>query len=215
MIAMLRAELIKAQEYVKKQSATDAEKKPDRDLKLEVWARVLKGELPLLVYAHRSRDIANALRLAQEFKLKLWLDGACESYLMTDAIKAAGLPVIVHPAMTRAWKETENLTLECASRLKAAGIPVTLQSGYEDYVPKVRVVLFEAAIAATHGLGFDGALQAITIDAAKLLGVADRVGSLEIGKDGDLSLYDGDPFEYTTHCVGVVINGQVAFEGKR
>jgi imidazolonepropionase-like amidohydrolase len=74
-------------------------------------------------------------------------------------------------------------------------------------VPKTRVVLLEAAVAAAHGLGADRALRAITLDAAKVLGIADRVGSIEPGKDGDLALYDGDPFEYTTHCVGVVIEG--------
>ncbi len=209
MIAMLRAELIKAQEYVRNLDAADEDKRPTRDLRLEALGRVLKGEMPLMVYAHRVRDIANALRLAEEFKLKLWLDGACEAYLIADRVKQAGVPVIVHPTMTRAWGETQNLTLECAAKLRDAGIPIALQSGFEDYVPKSRVVLFEAAIAAAHGLGFEDALRSVTIDAARLLGVDDRVGSLEVGKDGDVALYDGDPFEYLTHCVGVVIDGEI------
>jgi imidazolonepropionase-like amidohydrolase len=87
-----------------------------------------------------------------------------------------------------------------------------IQSGYESYVPKTRVVLFEAAIAAANGLTFDQALASITINAAKILGVDSRVGSLEVGKDGDVALYDGDPFEYTTHCVGAVIEGKVVSE---
>ncbi len=97
--------------------------------------------------------------------------------------------------------------MELAARLDAAGIPFAFQSGFESYVPKTRVVLFEAAIGAANGLTRARALAAITIDAARILGIADRVGSLELGKDGDLALYDGDPFEYTTHCVGVVIEG--------
>ena len=97
----------------------------------------------------------------------------------------------------------------------AAGVPVALQSGYEGYVPKTRVVLYEAAIAAANGLGFDGALRAITLDAATILGLEKRLGSLDVGKDGDLALYDGDPFEYTTHCVATVIEGAVVFEGSR
>lgn len=209
MIAMLRAELIKAQEYVRNLDAADEDKRPARDLRLEALGRVLTGELPLMVYAHRVRDIANALRLAEEFKLKLWLDGACEAYLIADRVKQAGVPVIVHPTMTRAWGETQNLTLECAAKLRDAGVPIALQSGFEDYVPKSRVVLFEAAIAAAHGLGFEDALRSVTIDAARLLGVDNRVGSLEVGKDGDVALYDGDPFEYLTHCVGVVIDGEI------
>ena len=82
-------------------------------------------------------------------------------------------------------------------------------------MPRTRVVLFEAAEAAAYGLSFEDALALITIDAARLLGIDARVGSLEVGKDGDLALYDGDPFEYTTHCVGVVIEGQIASREKR
>ena len=132
--------------------------------------------------------------------------------MLLDEIKAAGVPVIVHPTMYRAFGETENLSFETASKLHKAGIPVALQSGYESYVPKTRVVLFEAAVAAANGLTFDQALATITIDAARILGVDGRVGSLEPGKDGDLALYDGDPFEYTSHCTGVIINGQVVSE---
>lgn len=182
---------------------------PKRDLRKEALARVLRKELPLLVTANRAQDIANALRLAREFDIELWLDGCAEAYLLLDEIRTAGVPVIVHPPMQRAWGEAENLSFETPARLREAGIPFALQSGFEDYVPKVRVVLFEAAIAAANGLTFEQALAAITIDAARLLGVDDRIGSLEPGKDGDVALYDGDPFEYTTHCVGVLIDGEV------
>jgi imidazolonepropionase-like amidohydrolase len=218
-IAMLRAELIKAREYRDKQNraaAAGATGEPiARDIRLETLGRVLSGEQPLMITTHRAQDIASALRLAKEFEFKLWLDGASEAYLLIDEIKAAGVPVIVHATMTRAFGEHENLSLETASKLVAAGIPVALQSGYEAYVPKTRVVLFEAAVAAANGLSFDQALRTITIDAAKILGVSDRVGSLEVGKDGDIALYDGDPFEYTSHCVGCVIQGRVVSETVR
>ncbi len=222
-IAMLRAELIKAREYLDKQRRAEKagdekdEKKepPPRDLRLEALGRVLNGEQPLMITADRAQDIASALRLAKEFDIPIWLDGACESYLLTDEIKAAGVPVISHPPMQRAFGERENLSFETASKLVAAGIPVALQSGYEAYVPKTRVVLFEAALAAANGLSFDQALRTITIDAAKILGIDDRVGSLEVGKDGDVALYDGDPFEYTTHCTGCVIEGQVMSDTPR
>jgi imidazolonepropionase-like amidohydrolase len=150
-----------------------------------------------------------ALRVAEEFDIKLVLDGVAEAYEVVDQIKQAQVPVIVHPTMYRAGGETENLSFEAASKLLAAGIPVALQSGFESYVPKSRLVLFEAAIAAANGLTFEQALGTITIEAARILGVEDRIGSLESGKDADLALYDGDPFEYTTHCVGVVIEGEV------
>jgi len=214
-IAMLRAELIKAQEYDRKQQSAKEDQKGARDLRTEALVRVLKGELPLLVTVQRAHNIISVLRLAKEFNLRVILDGAAEAYMVTEQIKAAGVPVIIHPTMTRAAGETENLSMETAATLRKAGIPIALQSGFEGYVPKTRVVLFEAALAASNGLSFDEALSSITIDAARMLGINNRVGSLEIGKDADLALYDGDPFEYTTHCTGTLINGKVVSEDIR
>ncbi len=131
--------------------------------------------------------------------------------LMND-IKASGFPVIIHPTMARAGGDTESLSLTTAGKLKAAGIPVALQSGYEGYVPKTRVILFEAALAAANGLSRSDALALITIDAAKILGMDARIGSLVVGKDADIAMYDGDPFEYLTHCTGTIINGKVVSE---
>lgn len=209
MMALLRAKFIKAREYKKKLATAKEDKKPARDLALEALVRVLDGELPILITAHRAQDIASALRFAEEFGLRLILDGAAEGYMLTDRIKAAGVPVIVHPPMVRAYGEMKNMTFENAARLHAAGIEIAMQSGYESYVPKTRVVLFEAAQTAANGLTFEQALATITSGAAKILGIDDRVGTLEVGKDGDVALYDGDPFEYTSHCVGVIINGEV------
>jgi imidazolonepropionase-like amidohydrolase len=90
-----------------------------------------------------------------------------------------------------------------------------MQSGFEGYVPKTRVVLFEAALAAANGLTPEQALAAITIEPAKLLGLQGRLGSLEAGKDGDVALYDGDPLEYSTHCTAVVIGGKLVSEVRR
>jgi len=211
-IALLRQELIKAGEYQAKiQRADDDDdlEAPGRDLRLETMVRVLNGDLALMVTAHRTRDMINAMHLADEFGLRLWLDGAAEAHQILPQIKAAGVPVLLHATMKRPSREAENLSLEMAALLRDAGIKFGIQSGYEAYVPKTRVILFEAAIAAAHGLGFDDALAAITIDPAQILGIADRVGSLEVGKDADLALYDGDPFQYTNHCVGVVIEGDV------
>ena len=215
MVALLRTELIKAQEYDRKRETAAEDKKPARDLRLEALARVLKREVPLLVTVHRSQDIMSALRVAKEFNIRLVLDGATEAFLVLDQIKEAGVPVIVHPTLARSGGETENLSMETAAKLKKAGIPFAFQSGFESYVPKTRVVLYEAGVAAANGLTFDEALAAATLDAARLLGISDRVGSLEPGKDGDVVLYDGDPFEYTSHVVGVVIQGEVVSQEPR
>ncbi|MEQ1892282.1 MAG: amidohydrolase family protein [Planctomycetota bacterium] len=214
--ALLREELVKAQAFVEKRAKAEQDKKPpERDLGMETLARVLAGELPLLVTAHRAQDIATALRLAKEFNFKLVLDGAADAHRMLDEIEAAGVPVIVHPTMFRAVGEAENLSLETPGVLRKAGIQVALQSGYEGYVPRSRVLLFEAAEAAAYGLSFDDALALVTLEPARLLGLDQRLGSLEPGKDADLALYDGDPFEYTTHCTGVVIDGVVVSRERR
>lgn len=188
------------------------EPNPSSDLRSDMMQKVIRREIPLLITAQRAQDIMNALRLAKEFNIKIVLDGAAESYMILDQIKASGFPVIIHPTMFRAGGETENLSMETASKLKAAGIPFALQSGLENYVPKTRVVLYEAAIAAANGLSRRDALATITIDAAKIIGLDKRIGSLEKNKDADIAMYDGDPFEYTTHCVGTIINGKVVSE---
>lgn len=207
MVALLRAELIKAKEYA-------AKKDKPRDLRLDALARVLNGQTPLLVTADRVHHIITAIRIAKEFGIKLVLDSAAEAPEILNEIKASGYPVIVHPTMARAAANAENLSLETASKLRQAGIPFALQSGFEGYVPKTRIVLFEAAMAAANGLTRDQALASVTVDAARLLGIQNRIGSLEPGKDADIALYDGDPFEYTTHSTAVIINGQVVRELK-
>ncbi len=215
-VAMLRGELVKTQDYLRKLELADPEKRPDRDLRREVFADVLRGKLPLLVTVNRATDIDAALRIAAEFGIRIVLDSASEAYLVADRIKAAGVPVIVHPSMRRGGAgETENISFETAATLRAKGIPVALQSGFEGYVPKTRVALFEAAIASANGLTTEQALATITSDAATILGVADRIGSLRPGLDGDVAIFDGDPFEYATHCTAVVIDGRVVSEEPR
>jgi imidazolonepropionase-like amidohydrolase len=214
MMAMLRARLLEARSYLERQAAGDPEKRPARDLGLEALGRVLRRELPLLITAHRAQDIDSALRLAREFELRIILNGAAEAYLLLEEIKAAGVPVILHAPMARMSGELENASFETAALLRRAGILFALESGYESYVPKTRVVLFEAAIAAAHGLSFEEALAAITIDAARILGIDARAGSLAIGKDGDVALFDGDPFEYTSRSTATIIEGRVVSEGR-
>ncbi len=203
--SMLRAELIKAQE-------NSAKAEPAKDLRSQIMARVIKREIPLLVTAEAAQDIMTALRIAKEFNVRIVLDGVSDGHLVLNEIKASGFPVIVHASMARPGGERANLSLENAAKLRGAGIPFALQSGYEGYVPKTRIVLFEAAMAAANGLAQRDALASITIDAARILSIDARVGSIAVGKDADLAMFDGDPFEWTTHCTGTIINGMVASE---
>ena len=208
-VAMLREEFIKAKEYLEKIKTAEEGKEPPRNLKLEALAAVLSGELKALFTVNGSNEILAALRLQNEFGFDLIIDGAAECYMLTENIKQAGVPVILHAGMVR----TGNAAFTTAADLKEAGIPFAIQGGYESYVPKSRVVLFEAAIAAANGLSVENALSSITIDAAKIIGADDRIGSIEEGKDADLVLYDGDPFEYTSHVCEVIINGKIVKEG--
>ncbi len=201
--ALLRAEFLRA----------SAAESGTGDLRTRILRRVLDGEVRVLLTAQRSTEILTALRLQREFGFDLILDGAAEAYLLVDEIVEAGVPVILHPTMARHAGSLENATFETARVLREAGVEVSLQAGYEPYVPKSRVVLFEAAIAASWGLPFDEALRTITLAPARILGVDHRVGSLEPGKDGDLVLFDGDPFEYLTRVCAVILEGQVVEEG--
>lgn len=203
--AILRGALVEAEEW--------AREKKERDLAKEALLLALQREIPVLATARREDDILTALRIAREFDLELELADAVEGYLVADEIRAAGVPVHVGPVMERVGAlETMNLSFENAAILAQRGIPITFQSGFEDYVPRTHVVLYEAALAGAWGLGFESALRALTIDAARRLRVGDRVGSIERGKEADLVLFDGDPFEYTTHVKAVVVDGTLVHQ---
>ncbi len=208
-MAMIRTELIKAQAYLKKQNDKDTSKRPATDLKLDILGKLLTGEIKALITANTTNDIMNAIRLAKEFNLKLVIDGGAEAYRIIDEIKAAKAELILHATMARNEADMVNMTRESAAILTRAGIPVSIESGYESYVPKTRLILSEAALAVANGLSFDDGLKCITLNPAKLLGIDNRVGSIEKGKDADLVLYNGDPFEYLTKICTVIIDGEV------
>lgn len=200
-VAMLRQELLNAR------AAMDSDG-PETDLGQAVLQKVLRGEVPALITAHRAHDIQAALRLQEEFGFDLILDGASEAYLVTDEIKDADVPVILHPTMTRTGGSTQNAAFTTAGKLHDAGIPVAIQSSWEPYVPKTRIVLYEAAIAAANGLPRRAALASITRTPANILGL-DDVGTIATGQTADLALFDGDPLQYTTHVCTVLSGGQV------
>lgn len=198
-----------------KKEGSDPSKQPSRDQKLEALRPVVAGTMPAIFTVYRADDIVTAIRIGSEFHLKYMLAHVTEGYLVRDEIHKAGVPCLVGPIMERPESpQTVNATYEIAALLQQAGIPVALMTGHEGYVPKNRVLLFEAGIAAANGLGMEKALRAATIDAAQILGIQDRVGSLTSGKDADIVLFDGDPFEYTSHVLGVIVSGQVSYQRK-
>jgi imidazolonepropionase-like amidohydrolase len=212
--SLVRSALTQAEAHARKRKETkDDAKAPPRNLKLEALEPVLAGQIPMVFSAHRADDIGTALRLAKEFKLQAMLDLATEGYLVVDDIASAKVPVVVHPAMQRVGSmETFHSHLGNAAALADRKIPIAMGTAFEGYVPKTRVVRQEASIAMVNGLGFDRTLRAITLDAAKILSIDDKFGSIEVGKVADLVLFDGDPFENTTHVLFTVMGGKVVFD---
>lgn len=184
-----------------------------RSPKLEALLPALEGKVPVYFAAHRKDDIQTALRIASEFKLKPVIALGTEAYRMADELKKAGVPVVVHPTMQRAGSSIETLHSFTgnAAALDATGVPVTICTGFEGYVPKTRVLRYEAAMAVAGGMSKERALRAVTFNAAKLLGIDKDYGSIEAGKVADLVLYDGDPFEHTTHVTQTIMRGKVIY----
>lgn len=208
-MAMLRQKFIEAQEYIEKKESEDP---PSRNLTMEALAKVLNGELTAMITAHRAQDIMTAIRLKEEFGFNMILDGAAEAYLVLDEIKEADIPVFIHPTMVRTYGDTQNASFTTAAKLHEVGIPFAFQSGFENYVPKTRIVLYEAGVATAYGLPREAALNALTKSPSQILGIDNRVGSLQGGKDADIVLFDGDPLEYTTHIRSVIVDGKVVKE---
>jgi imidazolonepropionase-like amidohydrolase len=208
--ATIRQALAEAMEARQRRSLPLADR-PERDLGNEALIELLEGKRTAVFVAERVPDLLTAMRIAEEFDLDIVLAGAGEAWRIPDTIREAGVPVIVGPVMGRSWSDDEghDRSFANAAILVDAGIPIAFSSGYESYVPKVRVVLWEAAIAATNGLGRDRTIEVLTLGAARILGIDDTTGSLEPGKAADLAVFDGDPFEYATHVCGVVVGGTV------
>jgi imidazolonepropionase-like amidohydrolase len=212
--SLVRTAFAQAQAHLRKKAAQAEDKRPPFNAKLDALGLALEGKVPVIFAAHRADDLATGLRLAKEFHVKARLDLATEGYLMADALAEAKVPVVLHPTMQRAAAsmETCHSQLANAAVLAQHKIPLAIGTGFEGYVPKTRVLRHEAAIAMVNGLGFERALAAVTRDAAKILGIDDRFGSIESGKVADLVLYDGDPFEHATHVTHTLIDGRVVYD---
>ncbi|HBG01820.1 MAG TPA: amidohydrolase [Firmicutes bacterium] len=210
--AILRENLVKAQNYLAKleKAKTDPDKAPERDLKMEVLVRVLQREIPVRAHAHRADDIMTALRIAKEFNLDISIEHCTEGHKITRELKEAGVWALVGPTMTNRSKvELQELSFNTLKVLWEAGIPVTITMDHP--VIPVGYLPTAAGYAVKAGLPREEALKAITINPARVLGIDDRYGSLEVGKMADLVLWNGDPLEIQSEVERVFIHGQVVY----
>ena len=212
--ATLRRTLVKAINYDNKlkAAADDPSKAPDRDLAMEALLPVIRRELPLKIHAHRSDDILTALRIAKEFNIRITLDHCTDGWtipeLLKEGIAATGASVIIGPLLTdRSKIELKNKSFEAPRVLWENGVEFAMMTDHP-VIPE-QYLTVAAALSVREGLPEYEALRSITINAAKAVGIDDRVGSLEKGKDADIAVFAGDPLDSRVRCVLTMVNGVI------
>jgi imidazolonepropionase-like amidohydrolase len=211
--AMLREELFNASQYLRTKNKNSETSDFESEFKKECWLPVLNKEIPLKAHVHRTDDILTAIRIAKEFNLNMTLDHCTEGHLIVDEVKKSGFPAIIGPSLASRNKiEVQNMDFKTAGVLNKAGIKVAITTDHP--VVRIQYLPICAGFAAKEGLGIDEGLKAITINAAEICNVADRVGSLEEGKDADIAIYDGNPMETFTNTMYTIIDGEVVYNRK-
>ena len=214
--SLFRSTMTDAIEYQK--GMAKEEDKPDRDIAMEALLPVINRELTVKIHAHRADDILTGLRLAKEFNLKVTIDHCTEGYLITDVLKdrliEQGAGIIIGPLLSERSKiELKNLSFSAPRVLEQAGIPFAMMTDHP--VIPIQFLALQAGIAVREGLSEETALRSITRYAAEIVGISDRVGTLESGKDADIAIFDGHPFDYRTHCVLTLINGAIVHDTRK
>ncbi|MEG0713011.1 MAG: amidohydrolase family protein, partial [Niameybacter sp.] len=212
--SLLREALTHATQYkAKKEKAFTKSEDFAVDFKQEAWLPVLNKEIPLKAHAHRSDDILTAIRIGKEFDVLMTLDHCSEGHFIADYIASSKYPVIIGPTLTRRSKiEVQNKTFETPGILHQAGTLVALTTDHP--VIPVQYLSKCAGLAAKAGLGIEEGLKAITINAAIICDVADRVGSLEVGKDADIAIFTGNPMEIFTDTLYTIIDGTIVYKNR-
>jgi len=210
--AILRESLMKAKEYKETMNRylqdPDENEKPDFDLKMESLQKVLNKEIPIKAHAHRADDIFTALRIAREFDINITLEHCTEGHLIADYLKEENVPVMVGPILSdRSKIELKNLTLKTPGILAKQGLSVAIITDHPE-IP-IQYLSLCAALAVREGMEETEALKAITINAAKNCGISDKVGSLEVGKDADIGIFDLNPLDFRSKAKYVIINGRI------
>lgn len=204
---MLREELFAAKAYLKKRQENQNE---EQDFRYECWIPVLQGKIPLKAHVHRADDILTAIRIAKEFGLSMTLDHCSEGHLIAEEIKESGFPAIVGPDMASRNKiEVQNMAFKTVGILNQAGVCTAITTDHP--VSMIQFLPICAGLAVKAGLDEEEGFRSITINAAKICGVADRVGSLEVGKDADIAVFDGNPLEVFTKTLYTIIEGKIVY----
>lgn len=218
--AILRQALADAEDYEKKLEAgkNDPSKLPSRDLGKEAMLKVLHRELTLKVHAHRKDDILTALRIAREFNIKITIEHCTEGYLIADILKEQmeqlGAGIIIGPLLTDRGKiELKNLSFEAPVRLYEAGVEFAMMTDHP-VIPLMYLPVC-AALAVREGLPEEEALKSITINAAKITGIDDRVGSIKAGKDADIAVFSGNPLDYRSRCILTLVGGEIVHDERK
>lgn len=209
--AMLREELTKAVDYRKKKEKGG--EKFEKDFRYEAWIPVLEKKIPLKAHVHRVDDIFTAIRIAREFDLEMTLDHCSEGHMIAEEIRQSGFPAIIGPDLASRNKiEVQNMAFKTAGILHAHGVKVAITTDHP--VSLIASLPICAGLAVKAGLPLTEGLKAITINAAQICKVDDRVGSLEEGKDGDIVIFDGNPMEVFTNTLVTVIGGEVVYRSE-
>lgn len=207
--AILRENLAKAVNYMAKQEKAleKGDAPPDRDLKMEALSRVFKGEIPLRIHAHRADDIMTGVRIAQEFNIKIVIEHCTEGYKVARELAHYGVPAVIGPVITnRAKVELMGISLETAGIMARAGVKLAIMTDHP--VVPIQYLALSAGLTVRGGLGEEAALKAITLGAAQIVGLDKRLGSLEQGKDADLALFSGHPFDVRSRVLKTFIAGK-------
>jgi imidazolonepropionase-like amidohydrolase len=210
--AVIRGAFVEAANYLARIEAEagkpESERKPvDRDLKLEALGMVLRREIPWRQHCHRADDIATALRIAGEFGYDLVIDHGTEAHLVADLLAARNIPVIIGPLFTsRSKVELRNRSLANPGKLAAAGVTIAITTDHP--VVPINFLVHQASLSVKYGLDRDTALRALTINPARIIGVDDRLGSLEAGKDADLVIWSGDPLDVLSRVERALLDGR-------
>ena len=212
---LIREWLTKAQNYMRKKDLfkDQPEKLPDKDIRLEAIELLLRRKIPARAHAHLADDILTAISIAEEFGFDIVLDHCTEGHRIADVIAQKKIPAVVGPLLTAKYKvELRNRTTETPGVLAKHGVKVSITTDHP--VLPIKLLPVEVAIAIRDGLSYEDALRAVTINAAEILGVADRLGSIEPGKDGDVIVLNGPPFHIETRVVYTIVNGKIAYSAE-